>query len=121
MNNVLSQNDKRDGRPYPKRLIQGFQEVLADCELLDINLISYLFTCERGHGTDNWIEVRLDRALVTTGFINCFKKAKLTNMEITTYDHCPILLDLIVSLRYIMSSGSDLRMPGRGNLCAVNL
>lgn len=70
MNNVLSQNDKKGGRPYPQWLLQGFQEVLSDCNLIDMNLEGYQFTLERGFGTDNCIEVRLDRNLVSLAFLD---------------------------------------------------
>ncbi|KAK1376020.1 hypothetical protein POM88_032213 [Heracleum sosnowskyi] len=63
MNNVCSQEDKKGGRPYPQSLIKGFTDVLDDCSLLDMNLQGYQYTWERGAGTSDWIEVRLDRAL----------------------------------------------------------
>lgn len=93
MNNVLYHSDKQCGRPYPQWLLQGFQEVLDNCNLLDMNLVGYPFTWERGYGTNKWVEVRLDYALVNAEFRNMFGDAKLTNLEITTYDHCPLLLE----------------------------
>ncbi|XP_074377891.1 uncharacterized protein LOC141719411 [Apium graveolens] len=60
MNNVLSQADKQGGRPYPQWLIQGFRDVIEDCSLTDLDLDGYPFTWERGAGTGDWIEVRLD-------------------------------------------------------------
>lgn len=51
MNNVLSQNDK-GGRPYPQWLIDGFQVVINDCNLIDMNMLGYRFTWEREFGTD---------------------------------------------------------------------
>ncbi|XP_074347205.1 uncharacterized protein LOC141686039 [Apium graveolens] len=41
MNNVLSQTDKKGGRMYPSWLIQGFKEVLEDCNLVDMELLGY--------------------------------------------------------------------------------
>uniref|UniRef100_A0A803NW40 Endonuclease/exonuclease/phosphatase domain-containing protein n=1 Tax=Cannabis sativa TaxID=3483 RepID=A0A803NW40_CANSA len=64
LNNVVNQADKKGGRPYPRRLLEGFKQVLADCDLRDVDLIGYPFTWERNRGEANWIEVRLDRALV---------------------------------------------------------
>lgn len=93
MNNVLSQEDKQGGRLYPIWLLQGFQEVLDDCELMDVPLVGYPFTWELGHGTANWIEIRLDRALISPSFVNQFKDVKLINLEISTSDHAPILLE----------------------------
>lgn len=94
MNNVLSQDDKQGGRPYPQQLIQGFRDVIEDCNLTDMDLIGYPFTWERGSGTADHIEVRPDRALVSTSFMNKFPEAKLINLEISTSDHCPIILEL---------------------------
>lgn len=92
MNNVLSQADKRGGRRYPGWLIQGFQEVLDECELFDMDMQGHPFTWERGRGTVNWVEIRLDRALVNRAWLDKFHQAKLINLEVTTSDHCPLLL-----------------------------
>lgn len=40
----------------------------------------------------DWIEIRLDRALVSNSFIQHFVEARLINMEISTSDYNPILL-----------------------------
>ncbi|KAL8088979.1 hypothetical protein AgCh_038659 [Apium graveolens] len=81
MNNICSQEDKCGGRPYPQSLINGFLEVLDDCNLLDMHLIGYPYTWEKGAGTFEWIEVRLDRALYNEAFSNMFTGASLTNLE----------------------------------------
>lgn len=44
MNNVLSQREKRGGRLYPTWLIKGFQEVVEECGLTDMELCGYPFT-----------------------------------------------------------------------------
>lgn len=44
MNNVLTQRDKKGGKPYHQCSLQGFQEVLNDCNLVDINLCGYQYT-----------------------------------------------------------------------------
>lgn len=94
MNNVVAQTDKQGGRPYPQSLIQGFRDMLEECNLQDMDLIRYPYTWERGAGTSAWIEVRLDRALVSNDFLNVFTEAKLYNLEISTSDHSPIFLEL---------------------------
>lgn len=94
MNNVLSQLDKQGGRPYPHHLIQGFKDVVKECNLMDMDLVGYPFTWERVTETSELIEVRLNRALISVDFLNIFKDAKLLNLEVTTSDHCPILLEM---------------------------
>lgn len=67
--------------------------MLDDCNLMDMDLQGYQYTWERGAGTSEWIEVRLDRALVNSEFMNMFKDATITNLEVSTSDHCPLLLE----------------------------
>ena len=84
MNNIVSQEEKCEGRPYPNWLITGFKQCIEDCGLFDMEMIGYPFTWERGYGTSKWIEIRLDRALVTESFANQFNNAKLSNLKIST-------------------------------------
>ncbi|XP_060972631.1 uncharacterized protein LOC133038482 [Cannabis sativa] len=93
-NNLGSQTEKRGGRKYPDRLIEGFLEAMADCNLIDLPLVGYPFTWEKGRNSANWIEERLDKALVSHEWISTFPQATLHNLEISTSDHCPILLIL---------------------------
>lgn len=60
-----------------------------------MELQGYPFTWERGHGMSRWTEIRLDRALVSRSWTKVFVNAKLVNLEISTSDHCPILLEPI--------------------------
>ncbi|XP_030479471.2 uncharacterized protein LOC115696725 [Cannabis sativa] len=64
LNNVTSQGDKRGGNPYPNWLVGGFNEALAECSLHDLELCGYPYTWEKSRGTVDWVEVRIDRALV---------------------------------------------------------
>ncbi|KAK1382627.1 Endonuclease/exonuclease/phosphatase family protein [Heracleum sosnowskyi] len=97
MNNVLGQADKRGGPLYPSWLINGFQEVLEDCDLHDMDLQGYPYTWERGHGTDKWVEIRLDRAIASRTWLEVYKDAKLVNLNVTTSDHSPILLEPVIA------------------------
>ncbi|KAM6583826.1 hypothetical protein CsatB_010828 [Cannabis sativa] len=100
LNNVLSQEDKKGGRPYPQWLLQGFQVCLDECGLEDLELLGYPFTWERGRGTRDWIEVCLDRALVTNSWRTLFPEACLSNLEASTSDHCPIFLEPTVRVSF---------------------
>ena len=48
LNNILSNSEKRGGRPYPQGLIQKFQDCITSCGLIDLDLAGYPFTWERG-------------------------------------------------------------------------
>lgn len=81
-------------RPYPIWLIQGFKAILDDCGLMDLCLNGYPYTWERKYGEDSWIEIRLDRTLASTSFIHRFRDVTLINLEVSTSDHAPVLLEL---------------------------
>lgn len=98
MNNVISQADKQGSRTYPHSLVQGFRDVVDDCDLIDMPLVGHQFTWERGICTTEMIEVRMDRALVSAYFLNLFAVSKLVNLEVSTSDHSPILLQLHKSI-----------------------
>ncbi|XP_060964189.1 uncharacterized protein LOC133033466 [Cannabis sativa] len=97
LNNTLNHGDKRGGRPYPNWLLTGFQDVVTECHLIDMDLRGYPFTWEKGKGTENWVEVRLDRALISQEWQGLFPSASLHNLEVSVSDHCPIWIDLAVS------------------------
>ncbi|XP_074356438.1 uncharacterized protein LOC141696155 [Apium graveolens] len=90
LNNVVSQQDKIGGAPYPSWLIEGFNEVLVEIRLVDLDLVGHQFIWERGRGTAAWTEVRLDRALTTLLWLNLFPMVKLYNLEGSSSDHSPI-------------------------------
>ncbi|KAM6545103.1 hypothetical protein CsatB_025839 [Cannabis sativa] len=92
MNNLGSHLEKKGGKKYPDRLIDGFNQALGDCNLIDLPLVGYPFTWEKGRNSNDWIEERLDKALVTNDWLSIFPMPILYNMEITNSDHCPILL-----------------------------
>uniref|UniRef100_A0A803P0Y7 Reverse transcriptase domain-containing protein n=1 Tax=Cannabis sativa TaxID=3483 RepID=A0A803P0Y7_CANSA len=52
-----------------------------------------------GRGTNAWVEVRLDRALVSQSRSLAFPEASLTNLEYSTSDHSPLFLEPKVSDR----------------------
>lgn len=93
MNNILSRDDMRGGRPYPQWLLRGFQAVVEECDHNDMKLEGYMYMWERGYGTEAWVEIQLDRALVLNRYMQVFTEAKLTNIEVSTSDHCPVFFE----------------------------
>ncbi|XP_074373582.1 uncharacterized protein LOC141713919 [Apium graveolens] len=57
-----------------------------------MEMVGHPFTWERGRDTENWMKIRLDRALTNTDWLNMFPMAKLYNLESTSNDHSPNLL-----------------------------
>lgn len=120
LNNVCSQSDKQGGALYPTWLVEGFNEVLAETGLIDMDLVGHQFTWERGRDTPEWMEVRLDRALTSESWLSMFPLAKLINLEITESDHSPILLIPKKIERNQGGGNSGLKMPGCWNQCVLS-
>ncbi|KAL8124615.1 hypothetical protein AgCh_012314 [Apium graveolens] len=102
INNMVNTRDKIGGSQYPSWLIDGFNEALQDAGLIDMELVGhsrlkdskslYQYTWKKGRYTNDWMKVRLDRALTTEIWLNMFSMEKLYNLEGTTSDHSPIWL-----------------------------
>lgn len=92
MNNITSQADKKGGASYPQWLLDGFNEVLEETGLTDLELYGHQYTWEKGRGTGSWMKICLDRALTSNLWLDLFSLAKLYNLEGTPSDHSPIFL-----------------------------
>ncbi|XP_074374206.1 uncharacterized protein LOC141714592 [Apium graveolens] len=92
LNNLTSQTDKKGGPPYPNHLIEGFNDCLHEANLHDLDIICYQFTWEKGRNTDHWVEIRLDRVLAKTQWLNVFDMANIYNLQGFPSDHSPLLL-----------------------------
>ncbi|XP_060969468.1 uncharacterized protein LOC133036755 [Cannabis sativa] len=88
-------DDKKGGNPYPRWLVEGFNDTLVDYGLHDLELYGYPYTWERSRGKPEWVEVRIDRALVNQSWLGFFPLAKLFNLEVSTSDHTPLNLVLV--------------------------
>uniref|UniRef100_A0A803PY28 Endonuclease/exonuclease/phosphatase domain-containing protein n=1 Tax=Cannabis sativa TaxID=3483 RepID=A0A803PY28_CANSA len=92
-NNIMSNEDKKGGRPYPQSLITGFQETISACHLIDLEMKGYPYTWERSRGTSRSVEICLDRAMVTQSWLDVFNEVSFTNLAFSSSDHSPILLE----------------------------
>lgn len=91
-NDLLHIEDKRGRVDHPDWLFRGFREAVSDCFLQDLPMEVYLFTWERGRGTANCVEERLDRALVTSDWLALFPLVRLRNLVSSVSDHSPLEL-----------------------------
>ncbi|XP_058733184.1 uncharacterized protein LOC131604782 [Vicia villosa] len=91
-NDLLSQNDKKGLNIHPHWLCSGFQEVVTECDLTDIQLEGYPFTWTKSRGAANMIKEKLDRALVDSVWLQSFPSSTLTNLVASHSDHSPIFL-----------------------------
>ena len=92
-NDLLTQAEKRGRRSHPEWLIKGFREATESSGLIDIGMEGFQFTWEKSRGTPDWIEERLDRAMVTQTWLSRFSNSIVYGMEEFESDHIPLFLD----------------------------
>lgn len=99
LNNIRATHEQQGGGvPYPCRLIDGFNQALSDCNLIDIDLQGHPYTWERSRGKHNWMEARLDRCLKNHLLSNLFPHAALHNLEFSSSDNWPIILESTITI-----------------------
>lgn len=97
---MLLVEDKKGRVPHPNWLLNGFREVVNDCNLIDLPLEGYQFTWARSLDSVNAVEERLDRGMVTEAWLNLFPNARLKNLIAPISDHSPIILCLEEAVQY---------------------
>ena len=75
-NDILTNSKKKGRVRHPPSLIAGFQTMVQQCGIFDIPLIGHPYTWERGRGTPQWVEEKLDRVMVTKRWWDLFHSAK---------------------------------------------
>ncbi|XP_073119607.1 uncharacterized protein [Henckelia pumila] len=93
-NDLLCHSEKRGRIPHPINLINGFREAVNDSGLIDLGMKGHWFTWERSRGSDMFVEERLDRAMANSSWMNAFKTAEVSNLEVISSDHSAIFLNI---------------------------
>ncbi|XP_074324401.1 uncharacterized protein LOC141661315 [Apium graveolens] len=78
-NDLLYATDKKGIHPHPEYLMRGFQNAIDSSSLAELDLNGGSYTWEKGRGTREWVQERLDRAFA--------------NMAVS--DHDAIFLELL--------------------------
>ncbi|XP_031090882.1 uncharacterized protein LOC115995875 [Ipomoea triloba] len=102
-NDLLFQHEKRGGNPHPDALLRGFGETVDDCGLSQLPLRGYQFTWDRGKGTMDWMEEKLDKVLADHRWRGLQEGAVVENLLTRTSDHSALFLKLASAV--VRSSG----------------
>ncbi|XP_019179272.1 PREDICTED: uncharacterized protein LOC109174493 [Ipomoea nil] len=94
-NDLLFQYEKRGGNPHPDALLRGFGETIEECGLAQMPMTGYPFTWQKGKGTPNWIEERLDKVLTTQGWRDLVPDASVLNILTRKSDHSALFLGIL--------------------------
>ncbi|XP_019181689.1 PREDICTED: uncharacterized protein LOC109176754 [Ipomoea nil] len=94
-NDLLFQCEKRGGNPHPDSLLRGFRETIEECGLTQLPMSGYPYTWEKGKGTPNWIEERLDKVLATQAWRDLVADANVQNILTRKSDHSFLFLGIL--------------------------
>ncbi|GAU19603.1 hypothetical protein TSUD_304150 [Trifolium subterraneum] len=72
--------------------LTSFRQAVSDCDLTDITIEGHPFTWIKSRGTPHVIEEKLDKAMVSTSWLQLFPQVRLSNLLASHSDHSPILL-----------------------------
>ncbi|CAN0919349.1 hypothetical protein LINGRAHAP2_LOCUS31401 [Linum grandiflorum] len=77
---------REEGRP-----VTGFKEAVEECSLIGKLVHEYPFTWARARGKPHGEEERLDRGMVTWGWLELYPEAELHNIVVATSNHSALL------------------------------
>lgn len=94
-NDLLYKADKKGNHDHPELLMRGFRDALDSSMLSDLELHGGQFTWEKGRGTRDWVQERLDRAFATMSWWSLFPLCKLSVVTTVVSDHDALFLEFL--------------------------
>ncbi|XP_074299994.1 uncharacterized protein LOC141631194 [Silene latifolia] len=104
-NEILYEHEKSGGTPRKQSVMDAFREAMDECGLIDIGFCGSPYTWWNRRGEPNAVFERLDRALVTTSFVEQCPTIMLHHLDFDKSDHAPIKLALYSPPRSIKARG----------------
>lgn len=93
-NQILSQEEKRDGSSAIPGRMEEFREVLRNCELVDLKFSSPPLTWTNMQKGLTNIHERLDRVLGNRRWLSLYPDCKVCHLSRSRSDHCPLLVQM---------------------------
>ncbi|XP_019185992.1 PREDICTED: uncharacterized protein LOC109180738 [Ipomoea nil] len=93
-NDITCLSEKRGTHSHPEALMDGFNDALNECNLVDMGMSGGQFTWSKGHGTEAWVEERLDRAVATVEWLELHEDTEVRKVYTSQSDHSAILVDM---------------------------
>lgn len=91
-NELLSNSEKRGGRPISQHRANLFRDCLNYCDMLDLGFTGPKFTWTNVREIGGLIQERLDRACGNQSWVIKYPAATVLHLPRTGSDHCPVLL-----------------------------
>ncbi|XP_016172584.1 uncharacterized protein LOC107614975 [Arachis ipaensis] len=92
-NAIKAHHEKEGGRMKSASSIQKFNDFIKKAELVDMGYEGKKFTWSNRQFGGNFIQERLDRALVSTEWRAEYPNGFVSHLDGTGSDHCPLLLN----------------------------
>ncbi|KAL0402832.1 UNVERIFIED_CONTAM: LINE-1 retrotransposable element O protein [Sesamum radiatum] len=92
-NGVMSQDEKRGGKPFASASRNALGDELETCNLIDLGFTGSIYTCTNKRPGIANIQSRLDRGVANTDWCLLYPKTIITHLPAIASDHCPLLLD----------------------------
>ena len=91
-NEILASREKEGGRPKSLQLMNNFCNTLLHYDLVDLGYSGNIFTWNNSREGDAFVQLRLDRACATMEWKELFRRAWVSHLQASYFDHVPILL-----------------------------
>lgn len=92
-NEILTQDEKKDGRRIPSKHMTKFREALEMNGLMDVGRTCQKYIWSNQHQDDTFTKEILDRAIVNQKWRETFEHQKVDVLSMSRSDNEPILLN----------------------------
>jgi hypothetical protein len=104
-NEILFRAEQKGGNLRSARQMEDFSQCLTDCGLADLGYSGYDFTWDnKRDGADN-IQVRLDRGMATSSFLDIFPLTQVEHIITEESDHMALLIRVQEELPRVRQMG----------------
>lgn len=100
-NDIGSLWEKQGGSTCKRARIEQFQQLLSDCELMDLEFKGPAYTWSNNQGGSNNIRERLDRAVASVEWRSLFPLAQVFHEIQVGSDHCPLIINCCLPLKRV--------------------
>lgn len=91
-NEILSYEEKEGGADSERRAIEGFRDILYDCDLRDLGFEGQWYTWERGRTVASMVRERLNKFCGNGAWCSLFPNVVVENLVRIKSDHSPIIV-----------------------------
>ncbi|CAH9096607.1 unnamed protein product [Cuscuta europaea] len=94
-NDIMYTGEKKGRVPPALWRIVGFREAVMDCGLRNFPFEGYQWTCERGRGTQAWVEEKPDGVLVKDDWLEMFEAERARSVEAPASHHLALCVKAV--------------------------